>query len=142
MRGDKTSTRCQSGSVKSAAESGSILRPEVNLSLCYTHLQMKTSECGPLSLKTKCHSYSNINSVFLFTSTSENSINSSMFTSMNQGCFHSNTSNSLELPFYVNLLLMEDETKESTQKRESLVPKTDRTRCKRSKCVIGKTFNT
>lgn len=47
-----------------------------------------------------------------------------MFTSMNQGCFHSNASNSPELQFYVNLLLMEDETKESKQSRETLVPET------------------
>ena len=45
---------------------------------------------------------------------------------MNQGCFHSNTSNSLELQFYVNLLLMEDKTKESRQNRETLTPNTDK----------------
>lgn len=49
-----------------------------------------------------------------------------MFTSMNQGCFHSNTSNSLELQFYVNLLLTEDKAKETRQNRETLTPKTDK----------------
>ncbi|KAI4543663.1 hypothetical protein MG293_006457 [Ovis ammon polii] len=59
-------------------------------------------------------------------STSKNSINSLMFTSMNQGCFHSNTSNSLELQFYVNLLLTEDKAKETRQNRETSTPKTDK----------------
>lgn len=78
-----------------------------------------------LSLGTKRHSH--IYSVFLFCdSSSENSINSLMFTSMDPGCFHGNPSIALELPFYVNLLLMGGETKESKQSREPLAPKTDK----------------
>lgn len=62
---------------------------------------------------------------------------------MNQGCFHSNTSNSLELQFYVNLLLMEDKTKESRQNRETLIPNTDKQNKEEgNKHVICKVFNT
>lgn len=61
---------------------------------------------------------------------------------MNQGCFHSNTSNSLELQFYVNLLLTEDKAKETRQKRETLTPKADKQNKRMgSKHVIFEVFN-
>lgn len=104
-------------------ESGSPARPGdiwALATMCSTGLQSEPSGQRPLSENKMLSLLEHF--VFHFTSTSEISVKNVTFPSMDQGCFHGNTSNSHELQFYVNWLLMEDKTKASRENWESLVP--------------------